>query len=62
MNATPMICPRCGELLIVRLSPTGRLFIPAHEDLIQPGTICALRHSAQQQWQSCVERHSPRLS
>lgn len=45
MNATPMICPRCGELLIVRPEVTGRTNVPAHEDLVQPGTVCAYRYS-----------------
>jgi hypothetical protein len=38
-----MVCPRCGELLIVRTSLTGRvLVVPEHDDLIQPGTVCAI--------------------
>ena len=45
MKAMPMICPQCGELLIVPCSPTGRLFVPAHDDLIQPGTTCSFRNA-----------------
>lgn len=36
-----MICPRCGELLIVRPDQDSRtLTIPRHEDVIEPGTRC----------------------
>ena len=45
MKETPMICPNCGELLIVSPFREGRtLMIPWHEDMIEPGAICAMSY------------------
>lgn len=45
MKETPMICPHCGELLIVRPFHESRaLMIPGHEDMIDPGKVCAISY------------------
>lgn len=42
MIATPMICPACGELIIVWPQSDGcTLVIPAHPDLVTPFVSCA---------------------
>jgi hypothetical protein len=41
MNAaTPMICPECGELIIVWPGADGHMVIPEHTDAVMPTETC----------------------
>lgn len=41
MEAAPIICPACGELIIVRSTPDGRaMVIPVHPDRVTPTATC----------------------
>jgi hypothetical protein len=41
MIATPMICPECGELVVVWPDTDGRaLVIPEHPDAVMPSESC----------------------
>lgn len=39
MNATPLICPHCGELVIAWTAGTT-IIIPVHTDRIMPVARC----------------------
>lgn len=40
MNATPAICPLCGELVIVWIENGCTLVVPVHPDAVTPWTEC----------------------
>ncbi len=43
MEPVPIICPACGELIIVRPETDGRvLVVPAHPDRITPFVDCVV--------------------
>lgn len=42
MDAMPLICPACGELVIAA-PEMNRLVIPAHPDRIEPFETCTSR-------------------
>lgn len=47
MNATPVICPHCGELVIAWLSTGGdAIILPDHLDQIFPSDACEASTSA----------------
>ncbi len=42
MNATPTLCPGCGELVIAWFSTDGdSLLLPTHPDRVYPAFDCA---------------------
>ncbi len=58
MNATPAICPVCGELVIAVLQPTDELVmdIPPHPDSAFPAYDCPMsEHPMPRFW--TADRH-----
>lgn len=50
MDKAPVICPACGELIIVLLCDNHTVAVPAHPDRVIPSATCAARVQAASNW------------
>jgi hypothetical protein len=50
MDKAPVICPACGELIIVLRYDEHTLAVPTHPDRVMPSATCVARVSATYDW------------